>query len=121
VPRRAARQCLACGQITGRPSPHGLCRGCQAEADARRPSRAIYDSIRWKRLRAWIIRRWVAARGWWCPGYQRGGHASRELTADHITPLARLLAAGGDPWDPANIAVLCRSCNGRKAANPATA
>jgi 5-methylcytosine-specific restriction endonuclease McrA len=32
------------------------------------------------------------------------------LTADHRVSLA----AGGAPFDPRNVQVLCRSCNGRK-------
>jgi 5-methylcytosine-specific restriction endonuclease McrA len=35
-------------------------------------------------------------------------------TADHITPLADLLALGGDPYDETNIAPAHRSCNSRK-------
>jgi 5-methylcytosine-specific restriction protein A len=48
--------------------------------------------------------------GNWCPGYRIAPHRAEDLTADHITPID----LGGDPRGP--LAVLCRSCNSRKAA-----
>lgn len=111
------RVCLECQQLTSKPSQRGLCPECQAELEAARPARPIYDSPRWRQLAARTVRTWVRLQGWTCPGWGREAHPSTDLTADHIVPLA----AGGKPWDRDNIAVLCRSCNGRKAAsNPAT-
>jgi len=111
------RICLTCRQLTSKPSKRGYCPDCQAEWEAERPARAVYDSPRWRRVQARLIRAWVGQHGWWCPGYQRQGHPSRDLTADHIDPLV----ASGDPFDEANLQVLCRGCNGRKAATlPAT-
>lgn len=115
-----ARVCLACGQITSTPTPRGLCSDCAAEREQARPARAIYDSPRWRRLSAHVIRAWVRRHGWRCPGWGREEHPSHDLTADHRAPLAQLMLAGANLWDPANLAVLCRSCNGRKAASPAT-
>jgi len=110
------RSCLRCRQLTSRPSRSGLCAECQAEAEAERPARAIYDSPRWRRLAGQVVLSWVRRHGWTCPGYERSAHRALDLTADHRVPLA----AGGAPWDRANIGVLCRSCNGRKSAAPAT-
>ena len=87
-----------------------------------RPARAVYDTPRWRALSRATIRAHVQRSGWTCPGWGRPSHPSRDLTTDHLEPLARLQAAGLDVWDRANLAVLCRSCNGRKAATtPATA
>jgi 5-methylcytosine-specific restriction protein A len=71
-----------------------------------------------KRTRDWteINRRRAAVKAWrdehgdWCAGHGRPGHAATDLTADHVTPVAH----GGRPDGP--LAVLCRSCNSRKAA-----
>ncbi|MGZ8722116.1 MAG: HNH endonuclease signature motif containing protein [Aeromicrobium sp.] len=51
--------------------------------------------------------------GNWCPGYRRDAHPARDLTVDHVVPLA----AGGPSLDIANCAVLCRSCNSTKGAS----
>lgn len=51
-----------------------------------------------------------ATYGDWCPGWGREPHAADDLTADHIEEIAY----GGD--DHGDLQVLCRSCNGRKAA-----
>lgn len=111
-----ARQCLRCGSITNHPSKRGLCPACHREYERQRPARAVYDSPRWRRLQAAVLRQWVRVHGWLCPGAGRPAHPSHDLTVDHIVAVA----AGGDPWAPSNLQVLCRSCNGRKAATPAT-
>lgn len=111
------RVCLRCGGVTGKPSPRGLCPDCQADYDAERPARAVYDSPAWRRLSSRAIGAHVARHGYTCPGYKVPAHPSRDLTLDHPTALA----SGGAPL-PRNPGVLCRSCNGRKQANtPATA
>lgn len=57
-----------------------------------------------------MLRAWRGQQGNWCPGYGRDAHPASDLTADHVVPLA----AGGAPFDIANCAVLCRSCNSTK-------
>ena len=57
-----------------------------------------------------VVAAWVAEHGWWCPGYDREVHESRDLTAAHGQPVAR----GG--VDLAG--VLCRSCNSRQLLKP---
>jgi 5-methylcytosine-specific restriction endonuclease McrA len=111
------RLCLRCGESTSRPSRRGYCPPCQAAHELERPGRKVYDDPAWRQLSARAVRRWVREHGWACPGYGRGPHLSHDLTGDH--PVA--LAAGGAAL-PAleDVGVLCRSCNGRKAATPAT-
>jgi hypothetical protein len=111
------RQCIRCLQLTSRPSGRGLCPDCQREYDSSRANVAVYDSPAWRRLSAAAVRRHVRAHGWVCPGYGRGPHASTDLTADH--PEALALGGAALPAQ-AEVGVLCRSCNGRKAATPAT-
>jgi 5-methylcytosine-specific restriction endonuclease McrA len=41
----------------------------------------------------------------------RGLHEDHEATVDHREPLARVIARGGNPLDPSNIAICCRRCN----------
>ena len=60
-----------------------------------------------------MLRAWRGEHGNWCPGYQRPAHPASDLTVDHVVPLA----AGGAPFDIANTAVLCRSCNSTKGAS----
>jgi 5-methylcytosine-specific restriction endonuclease McrA len=43
-------------------------------------------------------------------GYQVSMHAAVDLTIDHTVPIS----AGGDAFDPRNLVVMCRACNGRK-------
>ena len=52
---------------------------------------------RWERLRLEIL----ARDGYRCRSCGRAGR----LEVDHITPISK----GGDPWDPGNLQVLCRS------------
>lgn len=112
-----ARQCLTCRQLTSRPSKRGLCPECQQAYEAARPARRVYDDPRWRRLSSAAVRRHVRLHGWVCPGYEVPRHPSTDLTADH--PVA--LATGGEAYPKlAALPVLCRACNGRKAAAPAT-
>lgn len=106
------RVCLDCGGLTSSPTRRGLCRACEQA----RPARVVYDSPRWRKLRRRVLRRHTATWGWTCPGYKRPAHQARDLTVDHGVPLAM----GGNPYDEAQLHVLCRSCNGRKGAAPAT-
>jgi 5-methylcytosine-specific restriction endonuclease McrA len=63
-----------------------------------------------RRRRQALISTHVARYGWTCPGYGCPAHPSRDLTADHVLPVA----AGGS--EEGAISVLCRSCNGRRGA-----
>lgn len=102
------RQCLSCGELTSKPSRHGLCPDCEQA----RPERAVYDSARWRKLRRRVLTRHIATHGWWCPGWGVPAHPSRQLTIDHGDPLV----FGGDPYNEDNLGVLCKACNGRKGA-----
>ena len=67
---------------------------------ARRP----YDSRRWALVRLKAMER----DGWRCRSCGKAGR----LEVDHVVPLAR----GGDPFNPANLQALCRSCHFAKTA-----
>ena len=60
-----------------------------------------------RQRRASAVLAWVEVNGWVCPGWGREPHASRDLTADHVTAVARGGGSGA-------LEVLCRSCNSRK-------
>lgn len=90
-------------------------RARQRATDQRRGTRQErgYDND-WLQLRNRIIDDHVARRGYTCPGWDGPPHfadpKSNPLTGDHIIELHE----GGQRLDPANIAVLCRSCNTAK-------
>jgi 5-methylcytosine-specific restriction endonuclease McrA len=102
--------CSVCGVLTSRP-------GSRCTTHARQSNRsrhnAFYSTRTWQRLSARVLRAWRGEHGEWCPGYQRPAHQATDLTVDHVVPLA----AGGAPFDIANTAVLCRSCNSTKGAS----
>lgn len=108
------RPCLDCGRAALR----SRCQDCARIADARRHNPA-YDTPQWRRFRASTLARHRARFGEWCPGDERhAAHATRDLTLDHVTPLA----AGGRLLDAANIRVVCRAGNSAKGARqPVTA
>lgn len=104
----AKRPCLDCGDLAA----GSRCSKCEAERERNRkprPTNTTRTSSERTR-RAAAVRAHVHRYGYWCPGWQRPAHATPDLTADHITPIA----AGGQP--DGELQVLCRSCNGRKAA-----
>jgi 5-methylcytosine-specific restriction protein A len=102
--------CTVCGVVTSRA-------GSRCTEHARQSNRsrhnALYSTRAWQRLSARVLRAWRGEHGNWCPGYLRPAHAAADLTVDHVVPLA----AGGAPFDIANTAVLCRSCNSTKGAS----
>ncbi|MGK2852252.1 MAG: HNH endonuclease [Candidatus Limnocylindrales bacterium] len=102
--------CTVCGVVTS-----GAGSRCTDHARASNRSRhnALYSTRAWQRLSARVLRAWRGEHGNWCPGYQRPAHPASDLTVDHVVPLA----AGGAPFDIANTAVLCRSCNSTKGAS----
>ena len=107
------RPCLACGVLTD----HTRCPACArqyARAHASPHHNPARDPRAVRRLHRRVVREWMLAHGPVCPGWQREAHPSYDLTADHVVPLA---AGGRDTLD--NLAILCRSCNGRKAASVA--
>jgi 5-methylcytosine-specific restriction endonuclease McrA len=91
----------------------GQCPRHAAQAQRHRarttPTKRTRDWTEINRRRA-AVKAHVAEHGWTCPGYGRPSHPSHDLTADHVTAIAR----GGRPDGP--LAVLCRECNGRKGA-----
>jgi 5-methylcytosine-specific restriction protein A len=105
---RICKQCSLPFNGTG-----SYCRKHSAQfGGGRHAPNPIYRDPRWRKLAAKIVRNWVAIHGWVCPGWRRPEHPSRQLTADHTLALAR----GGEPFDPANVGVLCRRCNTAKGA-----
>ncbi len=102
--------CTVCGVLTGRA-------GSRCTEHTRQSNRsrhnALYSTRAWQRLSARVLRAWRGEHGNWCPGYRRPAHPAADLTVDHVEPLA----AGGAPFDIANTAVLCRSCNSTKGAS----
>jgi 5-methylcytosine-specific restriction protein A len=65
----------------------------------------VYRTRAWQRLSTRALRAWRGEHSNWCPDYQRPAHPARDLTVDHVVPLA----AGGAPFDIANSAVLGRA------------
>ena len=102
--------CTVCGVVTSR---HASRCAVHARQSNRSRHNALYNTRAWQRLSARVISRHRGQYGNWCPGYGRDPHPAIDLTADHVVPLA----AGGAPFDPANVAVLCRSCNSTKGAS----
>lgn len=114
MPRPRSRlpaPCLDCGLPTTQGS---RCKACEAAHQAARwGRRGITTPDRARR--AATVAQWVVDHGQWCPGWGRPGHGvvpPNVLTADHVKPIA----LGGNPMG--QLAVLCRECNGRKAARP---
>jgi len=100
-----------CRQLTDR-GPR--CQACAPEERRRyaaaNPSRSIYNTYLWRRIRARVLREWRRLYGPWCPGWGTASHVSHDLTVDHIVAVSD----GGAPYDRANLTVLCRGCNTRK-------
>lgn len=76
----------------------------------RRVSPTTRRSAGERKRRAQAVADWIAIHGWVCPGWHCPPHESRDLTADHMTPVAW---GGGD----GPLRVLCRSCNSRRGAS----
>jgi 5-methylcytosine-specific restriction protein A len=103
---RVKHPCLTCGRAcTG-----SYCDRHRGETERRRGTRTQrgYDDA-WVAKSRRVVRAWVRAHGWTCPGYRdTAEHASRDLTVHHVVPLSR-----GGTSDDANLIVLCRSCHAR--------
>ncbi len=104
--------CTVCGVVTSRAgsrcTEHARLSGIGA-------NHRVHADPRWARLSKRVITRHVGQYGYTCPGYQRDAHPARDLTTDHVVPLA----AGGAAFDIGNCAVLCRSCNSTKGSSEA--
>lgn len=88
--RRVKSPCLTCGTPThGTRCPrHTLSRPTYAE----------------NQRRAAAVQNWITQVGYWCPGWNRDGHHTTDLTADHIQPRSH-------HGDNGPLRILCRSCN----------
>ena len=99
-PRGGDRRAASQDRATAAPTAHGDCR-LMANRGSRH-HRAL-DRRRWARVRRVVLNR----DGWRCRRCLRYGNQ-----CDHVRPLDR----GGDPWDPANLQTLCRTCHVAKTA-----
>jgi 5-methylcytosine-specific restriction protein A len=109
-----SRPCLECGGLF---TPGGgLTSRCRIHTRARqrattrvKRARRPYTAAERTR-RAAAVAEHRANYGDVCPGWQRPPHPARDLTADHVLPVA----AGGAEHGP--LSVLCRKCNSAKRA-----
>lgn len=89
----------------------GKCDVCEQPKAAQPPplraSRAGYGRREADRRKD-TVRAWVERNGWVCPGWNRGEHPAKDLTADHVDPLGL-----GGPQTGA-LEVLCKPCNSAK-------
>lgn len=103
------KPCLDCGQLTsGTRCPDHTRQVDRAKTATARARRPYTNQEKLRRARA--VTDWRAQHGDVCPGYGVSAHPSSDLAADHVHPVG----AGGSEEGP--LSVLCRSCNGRKAA-----
>ncbi|HEU4540323.1 MAG TPA: hypothetical protein VFR23_04275 [Jiangellaceae bacterium] len=105
------RPCLECGALSqGTRCPnHTRSREQPRHQRAKRAKRPYTWAEQQRRAQA--VRAWIAEYGYVCPGWHTPPHPSMDLTADHIVAFAINHDERGD------LGVLCRTCNGRKAAN----
>jgi 5-methylcytosine-specific restriction endonuclease McrA len=102
MPTRPANPCPVCRHLP--PCPHGR----RVRPPEQRRGRGTYA---WQKLSKQVLADWRRVHGDWCPGWGRASHYTRNLTVDHVLPLAR----GGD-LTAGPLAVLCARCNARKGA-----
>ena len=93
--------CPHCGTTTTRP---GRCLACSRPENQRknaRPTASVYQSKRWRQLRAIQLQRYP-----WCQCMQPA------TTVDHMRPFT----SSSDPlaWDPTNLRSMCARCHGHK-------
>jgi 5-methylcytosine-specific restriction protein A len=109
------RPCLDCGALSRKTRcpthDRGNNRATAAHQRAKRAKRP-YTYAEQQRRKA-VVDAWVELYGYVCPGWRVPPHPSRDLTADHIDAVAVTRDESGP------LSVLCRSCNGRKAAHTA--
>lgn len=113
------RPCLGtpanrCGKLSSR----SRCTDCQRIWERNRPQRPTNLTRTWaeQQRRKAAVDAHIQQHGYVCPGWDRPPHPVHPpniLTADHVSPVAR----GGAGDGPLH--VLCRVCNGAKAARSA--
>lgn len=119
MPRAAKHPCLhtGCGALVDCGTRY--CPAHQQAADARqqehariydekRPEAKFYHGARWKRLRAWFLRRHPL-----CEMCVQAGHITPATVVDHI----KEIADGGARYDPDNLQALCIACHNIKTAD----
>jgi 5-methylcytosine-specific restriction protein A len=72
-----------------------------------RPGRKVYDSQRWRRVRARVLNAQPL-----CEDRLPKGRKTPATEVDHIVPLAE----GGAPYAFSNLAARCKACHSRKTA-----
>ena len=85
------RPCLTCGRVSNGSRCPEHEREMRRRRDATRDRtahRAVYGTTRWQKLSASLRRRWVAAYGPTCPGWQR---------PEHVVAPSMLTVAGCGP------------------------
>lgn len=95
--QRVTGKCLRCNASSASPAPK---RQAKRAGYGRREADRRHDTVR----------AWVQRNGWTCPGWKRDPHPAKDLTADHVDPLAL-----GGPQS-GELEVLCKSCNSAKQA-----
>ncbi len=89
--------------------PKSACPVCRrVGCTAHKRSRSRPETRQEREAKVKLVKEWVEAHGYWCPGFEVEPHPSADLTADHILPVG----LGGDVLGP--MQVLCRKCNSRR-------
>lgn len=79
--------------------------------DEKRPEAKFYHGARWKRLRAWFLRRHPL-----CEMCLQAGRITPATVVDHI----KEISDGGSRYDPDNLQALCIACHNVKTADERT-
>ena len=69
----------------------------------RRERREVYDTGRWRALRAAVLLR----AGHQCARCRKAGRRVLATLVHHVVPIRQ----GGDPWEAENLEPLCRRCH----------
>ena len=82
----------------------------QDSEEAKRVYDEVYNTARWKRLRATKLSAHP-----YCELCASVGDVEKAVYADHILPIL----AGGDAWSMENLQSLCKTCHAKKSARDA--